>query len=83
MAASCCDCGKKCEAPSYDTEYIDSLVSTFEARTDALLAELSKEFSFTEMGRVDENHRAVRFCTSWATRPDQVKALCDKLRQLA
>ena len=50
---------------------------------DALLAELSKEFSFTEMGRVDENHRAVRFCTSWATRPDQVKALCDKLRQLA
>ena len=50
---------------------------------DALLAELSKEFSFTEMCRVDENHRAVRFCTSWATRPDQVKALCDKLRQLA
>ena len=50
---------------------------------DELLAELSKEFSFTEMGRVDENHRAVRFCTSWATRPDQVKALCDKLKELA
>ena len=48
-----------------------------------LLEELGKEFSFTEMGRVDENNRAVRFCTSWATRPDQVKALCDKLKELA
>jgi len=35
------------------------------------------------MGRVDEHTRAVRFCTSWATRPDQVDALCAKLRQLA
>lgn len=43
MAVSCCDCGRKCETPSYDTEFIDSLVSTFEARTDALLAELTLE----------------------------------------
>jgi len=50
---------------------------------DSALEELQKEFSFTEMGRVDEHHRAVRFCTSWATRPDQVDALCAKLRQLA
>ena len=50
---------------------------------DSLLTELAKEFSFTEMGRVDETHRAVRFCTSWATRPDQVDALCAKLRSLA
>jgi threonine aldolase len=49
---------------------------------DALLEELAKEFSFTEMGRVDETHRAVRFCTSWATRPDQMDALCKKLRDL-
>ena len=49
---------------------------------DSLLTELAKEFSFTEMGRVDETHRAVRFCTSWATRPDQVDALCAKLRSL-
>ena len=50
---------------------------------DSLLEELAKDFSFTEMGRVDETHRAVRFCTSWATRPDQVEALCSKLRSLA
>jgi threonine aldolase len=49
---------------------------------DALLEALAKEFSFTEMGRVDETHRAVRFYTSWATRPDQMEALCKKLRDL-
>ena len=50
---------------------------------DTLLEELKKDFSFTEMGRVDDTHRAVRFCTSWATRPDQVEALCARLRELA
>ena len=49
---------------------------------DTLLEELQKEFSFTEMGRYDENHRTVRFCTSWATRQDQMDALCRKLREL-
>ena len=50
---------------------------------DTLLEELKKDFSFTEMGRVDDTHRAVRFCTSWATRPDQVEDLCARLRELA
>ena len=49
---------------------------------DTLLEELAKEFSFTEMGRYDENLRVVRFCTSWATRRDQVDELCRKLREL-
>ena len=49
---------------------------------NSLLEELAKEFSYTDMGAVDENHRAVRFCTSWATRPEQVEALCEKLRSL-
>ena len=50
--------------------------------SDAVLEELAKEFSFTEMGRVDENHRAVRFCTSWATTEENVQKLCHKLQQL-
>ena len=50
---------------------------------DALLEKLAGEFSFTEMGRYDETHRTVRFCTSWATRQEQVDALCAKLRELA
>ena len=43
---------------------------------DSWLAELSEEFTFAEMGRVDEGHRAVRFCTSWASREEDVEALC-------
>jgi len=50
---------------------------------DALLEKLAREFSFTEMGRYDETHRTVRFCTSWATRQEQMDALCAKLRELA
>ena len=50
---------------------------------DALLEELAKEFCFTEMERVDETHRAVRFCTSWATTEENVDALCTALRRLS
>lgn len=49
---------------------------------DSLLAELSKEFVFTEQCRVDETHRAIRFCTSWATTQENVDALCGKLLEL-
>jgi threonine aldolase len=50
---------------------------------DAFLEELSKDFTFTEMHRVDENHRAIRFCTSWATTEESVDALCSAMRRIA
>lgn len=50
---------------------------------DTLLDELSKNFSFSQQERVDENHRAVRFCTSWATTQENVDALCNELRRLS
>ena len=50
---------------------------------DELLDELKKNFMFTEMERVDENHRAVRFCTSWASTEENVEALCNELQRLA
>ncbi len=49
---------------------------------DALLAELGKTYTFSEQERVDENHRAVRFCTSWATKPEAVASLCRDLERL-
>ena len=49
---------------------------------DALLEQLSKSFVFCEQERVDESHRAVRFCTSWATTREAVDALCGELRRL-
>lgn len=55
----------------------------FPVLPDTLLEKLSKEFSFTEQQRVDEKHRAVRFCTSWATTQENVNALCAALRQFS
>ena len=49
---------------------------------DALLSKLRERFSFTEQQRMDESHRAVRFCTSWATTQENVDALCHALEEL-
>ena len=49
---------------------------------DTVLEQLEKEFAFCPWQRVDEDHRAVRFCTSWATRPEDVQSLCNALKRL-
>ena len=48
----------------------------------SVLEELAKTISYTEMDWVDEDHRAIRFCTSWATTEENVAILCDTLRKL-
>ena len=55
----------------------------FPILSDKCLAELAKDFCFTEMERVSETHRAVRFCTSWATTEENVEKLCAALRSFA
>lgn len=54
----------------------------FPILSDDFLAELGKEFVFTEMGRVDESHRAIRFCTSWASTQENVDSLCAAIRAI-
>ena len=49
---------------------------------DEILEELAKTYVFCEQERVDERHRAVRFCTSWATKEENVEQLCADLRTL-
>lgn len=46
---------------------------------DDVLTELKRKFAFSEQCRVDGGHRAVRFCTSWATKVENVDALCKEL----
>ena len=48
---------------------------------DALLDKLKNQFSFSEQERVDAQHRAIRFCTSWATTEANVDALCEALQK--
>ena len=50
---------------------------------DWFLAELGKNFTFSEQERVDETHRAVRLCTSWATTQENADALCAEMVRIA
>ena len=43
---------------------------------------LAEKYTFIEMDQVDEDRRACRFCTSWATREENVNALCADLVKL-
>lgn len=48
---------------------------------DSLLQKLDSVATYSNQARIDEAHRAVRFCTSWATREADVLALCEALRK--
>ena len=55
----------------------------FPVLPDALLEKLKENFTFSEQQRIDKTHRVVRFCTSWATTPEAVDALCETLKKLS
>ena len=46
------------------------------------IAILSNEFEFSRWEILDDEHTAVRFCTSWATPDSSVDALCDAIGKL-
>lgn len=48
-----------------------------------LLEQLSKDFTFSTQQIVDESHKAVRFCTSWATTQKSMDALCAALERFS
>ena len=50
---------------------------------DTVLETLKKTYVFNDMDRVDDHHRAVRICTSWATKEENVERLCRDLRALS
>lgn len=52
----------------------------FVAMPTGLLDRLSSDFTYSAGEWIDENHRVVRFCTSWATSSESVDALCDAIR---
>jgi threonine aldolase len=49
---------------------------------DAALEIIGREFTFSRWERTDETHTAVRFCTSWATRPADVERLISCIEAL-
>lgn len=50
---------------------------------DSLLNELKKNYSYAYQKRMDPEHSAIRFCTSWATKEEDVDKLIADLRKLS
>lgn len=48
---------------------------------NSLLKQLDSDFTYAVWEYVDDAHTAVRFCTSWATKPESVDALCAALKK--
>ena len=48
---------------------------------DALIEEISKDFSCAVWEKQEADRTTVRFCTSWATTQQQVDALCEALKR--
>lgn len=46
---------------------------------NSLLEKLGEDFTYSQQQIIDETHKAVRFCTSWATTQESMDALCDAL----
>lgn len=54
----------------------------FPVMPDALLERLKESYGFCYQERVDETHSAVRFCTSWATKEENVEKLIADLKAM-
>ena len=48
--------------------------------SNAQLDELGKTFLFSVWQKVDDTHTAVRICTSWGTKRENVEKLIEKLK---
>ncbi len=55
----------------------------FSILPNELLEKLKDKYTFSEQECIDPRHRAVRFCTSWATKQSDVDALCRELERLS
>ena len=65
------------------TFYIDSPTNQqFPVLPDSVLDKLCEKYSFAYQARVDETHSAVRFCTCWATKEENVDALLADIRAI-
>ena len=63
--------------------YINSPTNQqFPILPDDILDKLREKYSFAYQARVDETHSAVRFCTCWATKEENVEALLADIRAI-
>ena len=54
----------------------------FVSLPNAVIEELSKKYVLEPWGKVDDTHTAMRICTSWATKEENVDALLESLERV-
>ena len=69
------DCGVKFMADSVTNQQ-------FPIFTNEEITMLSKEFLFEYSDKIDENRMAIRFCTSWATKKENVERLIETVKKM-
>lgn len=63
--------------------YVDSPSNQqFPILPDAVLEELKKNYAYSYLARIDENNSAVRFCTCWATKEENIDLLLSDIQKL-
>jgi len=63
--------------------YYDSYTNQqFPILTEAQIKSLEASYSFSRWTRLDDGRIVVRFCTSWATKAEYVKQLCEEIQRL-
>ena len=70
------------EAKGWPLCYDSPTNQQFPIVPDAVLEKLAEKYTFSNWGKVDGSHTAVRFCTSWATREEDVDALIADIESL-
>jgi threonine aldolase len=63
--------------------FIDSTTNQqFPILPDTVLEKLSEDFVYSYWQKIDDQRSAVRFCTSWATLPENVQQLIAAIEKL-
>ena len=70
------------EAKGWPLCYDSPTNQQFPIVPDAVLEKLAEKYTFSHWGKVDDSHTAVRFCTSWAIREEDVNALIADIESL-
>ncbi len=69
-------------AKGFSFRYASTTNQQFPILPDDVLAKLSAKYSFSFWEKVDARHSAVRFCTSWATKQENVEQLIKDIKAL-
>ncbi|MED4582737.1 low specificity L-threonine aldolase [Brevibacillus choshinensis] len=66
----------------FSFRYDSATNQQFPILPDDVREELGKKYSFSLWEKVDETHSVVRFCTSWATKKENVETLIEDIQAL-